>query len=41
MIDFATYLEPQGWEKQGTDEGIEIYSRRDSGTVGILMKSSV
>ena len=41
MISLAKCLEKEGWEDQGEKDGIKMYSRRDGGTVGVLMEAEV
>ena len=41
MLKFAKHLTPEGWVDQGFKDGVRMYSRRESGTVGMLMETEI
>ena len=41
MVKFAKCLDKKYWTDQGTSNTIKFYSRRDTGTVGMLMEVDV
>ena len=41
MLRFAKNLEPEGWVDQGLKDGVRMYSKRESGTVGMLMETEI